>query len=97
MDFYLNCLPCDDGKLEMQGPSAHLIILQALDLAVALFLDHESSKAVLSATSKQFEIPDSKKRAMKHVELVLSATQAAGCAILESLASVDGVAKSVIF
>ncbi|KAF8073543.1 midasin nuclear AAA ATPase [Lyophyllum atratum] len=83
MDFYLNALPCVDKKLESNIPSAHRIVLQALDLAVALFLDEEDQANTPGAV-KGAEKNEKQNRALKDIASVLSAIYAVGHSTLDS-------------
>lgn len=85
MDFYLNSPPCVDDSLESTIPSAHRIILQALDLAVALFLhDEDLDKSKKLKTNDHPEHSVRNQRASKAIASVLEAARAIGYATLES-------------
>jgi hypothetical protein len=101
MDFYLSCIPCLDCDLEPKESSAHRVILQILNLFVALFLDQQTadySKTVkIPATIQTFvhENANSNKRALREIELVLDAIPVAGHTALASLDSANWASKSV--
>lgn len=93
MDFYLTVPPCIDKKLESYVPSAHRVLLLALDLAVALFLDEED-KAITQKTEKHVET-EKKRQASREITCLLSEIYAVGCSVLEAL-SLDSTVTGLV-
>ncbi|GLB38607.1 putative P-loop containing nucleoside triphosphate hydrolase protein [Lyophyllum shimeji] len=95
MDFYLSAPPCVDKKLESNIPSAHHIVLQASDLAVALFLDQEDDTNMQSAVPV-VQTNEKQNQVLKEIASVLSAIHGAGRGALESLALQQDSGLSVL-
>ncbi|KAF5382460.1 hypothetical protein D9615_002742 [Tricholomella constricta] len=92
MDFYLTAPPCADKKLESDIPSAHRVVLQALDLAVSLFLDAKTQGSTPSAT-KAVEKTGKKYQVLKQIASLLSSIQDVGRSVLQALAVNDWTSK----
>lgn len=104
MDFYLNCVSSFDNKLELQSCSAHRMIVQALNLLVALFINNKEEdvsrkdkelllKTKQGASSRKNS--DGNRQALRTIELVLESIPATGTALLATLGSKNRQAEYV--
>ncbi|KAG6810904.1 hypothetical protein H0H92_009865 [Tricholoma furcatifolium] len=86
MDFYMNAPPCIDKNLDAHNPSKHHIVLEALDVLVALYLDSEDQHSYKDQT-KPIEKSGRKHQAGKDITVLLEAIQDASRSALNLLAA----------
>jgi len=91
-------MQCCNCGLEL-GESPHRLILQILNLFVALFIDRQecsrTNKISVAATRFPGSINDNANRAIKEVDLLLGAVPVACHAVLASLDSANWSSKFV--
>ncbi|KAG6819694.1 hypothetical protein H0H93_009563, partial [Arthromyces matolae] len=93
MDFFLNAPPCIDKKLDSDAPSMHSIVLETLNLSVALFL-HSEDKASMLMTGKVAETSNKKREALKHIAAFMEAIQLAAQSTLQSVVPENDVVQT---
>ncbi|KAG6904358.1 hypothetical protein DXG01_010684, partial [Tephrocybe rancida] len=86
MDFYLNAPPCHDKNLLSDVPTAHLLVLETLNLAVTLFLCAEDRTST-SAVAKPVEKSEKKNQALRDMSALLNAIHVVSRSTLDTLAT----------
>jgi len=81
-DIFGGCAPCLDCKLELDIPSLHRIVVQILNLCVALYIDREELSEIKQPATNR-EQPQGT-RIIKVVETTLDAITAAGFGLFET-------------
>jgi hypothetical protein len=92
MDVYLKCVPCSDCEIQGDSPSVHRLIIQILNLLVALITDKmemevfdQNRRASSSQDIRLRDNVDASRRALTAIDTVLDAIPVAANSVLDNL------------
>ena len=94
MDVYMKCLPCPDCEIQGDSPSVHRLIMQVLNLLVALIMDKiemETYDKIQQSNHRDVRFRDNMDgscRALKAIDTVLNAIPVTANAVLDHLGEV---------